>query len=416
MPDAATGQGVGQRTSMWLDRFLPPSAQDDPEDRRHARLVVRLALGSALLNAGFAALFVGGLDVWRPGLVLALNSVVALGIPLLLRRTSTGFAGNALALVAFLSLGVTSFLRGGLVFPVFSWNLAIPLAAAIMGRSRTTVVWSLLIAVQGALLLAVGQPVAPSQYGIVSVFGLLGVIVTAGVVLDDRERQHVNEQRMLREELLNRQRLESIGLLAAGVAHDLNNVLTVIRTHAALGQEESEAGSTDDFGAIVDATDRGVQLTGSLLGLGKGKSSASSSDVTERIESLSRVFEVVLHSGVEVASLLEDGLPIAAMGPHHVEHVVVNLVVNAGDAMPDGGSIEVSTGHVIVTDPATVDVDIEPGEYVVIGVNDHGHGIAPDELKTIFEPSFTTKENGTGIGLASVRATLSAHGGGIHVS
>lgn len=414
--DAAAVPEVRKRVP-WLDRFLPQQLDDEERSRRHARLVVRLAFGAALLDGFFAVFFVTVLDAWRPALVLAGATVASACVPWVLRRTSTAFAGNVLAAVAFLALGLTSYVRGGLVFPVFAWNLSIPLAAAIMGRSRTTVVWSLLIAVQGTLLLTFGEPVPPTQYSILSVFGLLGVIVTAGLVLDNRERQMVDQQVALREELLNQQRLESIGLLAAGVAHDLNNVLSIIRTHASLGIEESQDQSVrEDFDAIVDATDRGAKLTGSLLGLGKGDSSASSSDVAERIEALSKIFEVVLQSGVEIDFEIEDGLPPVSMRSHHLEHVLVNLVVNAGEAMPEGGRIRVATSNLVVSDPETVEVDVRAGEYVIVSVSDTGDGIPEDALQAVFEPHYTTKDNGTGIGLASVRATLSSCGGGIHAT
>ncbi len=228
--------------------------------------------------------------------------------------------------------------------------------------------------------------------------------------------EDVTEQRQLEEQLRQSQKLEAIGRLAGGVAHDFNNVLTAIGGYTTLALEHAESGSAlhGDLEEIRKATDRATMLTRQLLAFGRKQvlmpELLNLNGVVLELESMLRP---LIGEDVALTTQLEPELGPIEADPGQLHQVVMNLVVNARDAMPDGGAITIET--------ANLDVDendaIEPGRYVTLTVRDTGEGIDEQTLRQIFEPFFTTKEagKGTGLGLATVYGIVKQSGGYVAV-
>jgi two-component system cell cycle sensor histidine kinase/response regulator CckA len=225
----------------------------------------------------------------------------------------------------------------------------------------------------------------------------------------------VTKRKELERQLLVSQRLEAIGRLAGGVAHDFNNLLTIILgyTDLLLHQMGDGDGYRPDVEAIRNAGLRGAKLTAQLLAIGRHQMTeptvVSVHEVVGGMEGVLRRLvpsDVELRVAVEPASLVID--------PAQLEQVLLNLVVNAADAMPDGGRLVVEAGETTLADvwPATTG-DVPPGRWTRLRVADTGTGMDPQVLDRCFEPFFTTKarDKGTGLGLATVHGIVDQLGG-----
>ncbi len=229
--------------------------------------------------------------------------------------------------------------------------------------------------------------------------------------------EDVTEQRQLEEQLRQSQKLEAIGRLAGGVAHDFNNMLTAIGGYTALALEQAETGSTlrGDLDEIRKATDRAALLTRQLLAFSRKQvlmpELLNLNDVVLELEAMLRP---LLGEDVTLTMQLDPGLGPIEADPGQLHQVVMNLVVNASDAMPNGGGITIATAN---CDVGENDDSIEPGHYVTLAVRDTGEGIDEQTLRQIFEPFFTTKEagKGTGLGLATVYGIVKQSGGYVAV-
>ena len=216
--------------------------------------------------------------------------------------------------------------------------------------------------------------------------------------------EDVTEQRQLEEQLRQSQKLEAIGRLAGGVAHDFNNMLTAIGGYTALALDQADTGSTlrGDLDEIRKATDRAALLTRQLLAFSRKQvlmpELLNLNDVVLELEAMLRP---LLGEDVALTMQLDPGLGPIEADPGQLHQVVMNLVVNASDAMPNGGGITIATAN---CDVGENDDSIEPGHYVTLAVRDTGEGIDEQTLRQIFEPFFTTKDagKGTGLGLATV--------------
>jgi PAS domain S-box-containing protein len=232
----------------------------------------------------------------------------------------------------------------------------------------------------------------------------------AGTVLD------ITDRKQLEEQLRQAQKREVIGRLAGGVAHDFNNLLTVIQANAAL---LSQRGPATELAEIMEAAERAAALTRQLLGLSRGAVFRPSRlDVNEAVGGAIRLTGRLIREDVEVRFQPgADIWPIQA-DPGQIQQVVMNLLVNARDAMPHGGSITIATSRVSLR-RGTPGMLPEPrsGEFVVMSFSDTGSGIDEATLTHIFEPFFTTKEpwRGTGLGLPTVLGIVGDAGGGIEV-
>jgi PAS domain S-box-containing protein len=216
----------------------------------------------------------------------------------------------------------------------------------------------------------------------------------------------VTEQRRLEEELRQAQRLESIGRLAGGLAHDFNNLLTAMLGSLELLSDVCPPSGAEDLATLRHGAQRAKELTAQLLAFARKKPiSLAVVDVGSLVLKVQRLLQRLVGPGVELSISAQPGARVRADAAQ-LEQVLVNLVVNARDAMPNGGRLEVRV--------ATDTRGSQP-QQVWLEVEDQGVGIAPEVLRHVFEPFFSTKVNGTGLGLASSYGVIKQHGGDIHV-
>ena len=243
-----------------------------------------------------------------------------------------------------------------------------------------------------------------------------GEVIVEGTVSDITERRHLEE--LLRQS----QKMEGIGQLAGGIAHDFNNLLTTVLGYSdmALSQLSDHDPIREDILEIRKAGERASNLTRQLLAFSRKQVfEPRVLDLNALIAESSRMLARLIGEHIRFVTELDPGLASVRADPGQVEQVIVNLVVNARDAMPEGGALTMRTGNVDVTAASARDhFGVEPGRYVVIAVADTGVGIDPETQKRIFEPFFTTKEkpHGTGLGLATVYGIVSQSGGHIFVT
>ncbi len=231
----------------------------------------------------------------------------------------------------------------------------------------------------------------------------------------------VSDSRALEVQVRQLQKLESIGQLAAGVAHDFNNLLTVIQVQAStiVYDHAGDESVTEMVVPITNAAERAADLTRQLLLFGGRQSMAASDfDVALLVEELLCMLRRIVPEKVDLVFEPADRkLPVYA-DAGMIEQVVTNLVVNAQDAMPNGGRLTVSVRFVEVdTDAAARHAEAEPGPYACVEVRDQGVGISPDDLQRVFEPFFTTKEvgEGSGLGLSTAFGILKDHDGWLDI-
>ena len=230
----------------------------------------------------------------------------------------------------------------------------------------------------------------------------------------------VTEEKRLAAQFHQAQKMEAIGQLASGVAHDFNNLLTVILGFGEMLLDEASLGASEReaLSQLIEAGQRGAKLTSQLLALGRRSMiEPRSVDVNAVVESSTSILRRLLREDV----LLETHLgAIAAVkiDPGQLEQVFMNLAVNARDAMPEGGTLSITTERVELAEPTRTSTEELPaGEYVRISVADTGVGMTEDLQSRIFEAFFTTKGpgKGTGLGLATVEGIVRQAGGGIRV-
>jgi signal transduction histidine kinase len=218
----------------------------------------------------------------------------------------------------------------------------------------------------------------------------------------------VTERKALSDQLAQSQKMEALGRLAGGVAHDFNNIITAIMGYARLLRMDESAGMDDkvELIGIEDAAKRAANLARQLLVFSRGESSIPSLfPVSDLVRELSKMIERLISQDVSIRMRLGDEPCTIRADRSKLEQVVVNLVVNARDAMPSGGKITISTGAVVLGhEERGVFGLIPPGRWSFISVSDEGEGIDPQIVHRIFEPFFTTKAPGvgTGLGLSTV--------------
>ncbi|MBO6939453.1 MAG: PAS domain S-box protein [Deltaproteobacteria bacterium] len=228
------------------------------------------------------------------------------------------------------------------------------------------------------------------------------------------------KRRRLQEQLEASRRLEAIGLLAGGVAHDFNNLLSVILSYSDLAADALPTGDPvrDDIEEVLRAGHRAAGLTRQLLAFSRRQLlKPSALDLNAVARDLESMLHRVIGADVELSLLLADDLDSVVVDQGQIEQVILNLMVNARDAMPTGGQITLQTANAVVDDADMVRGDIAPGRYVVLAVTDSGLGMDEDTVSRMFEPFFSTKEvgKGTGLGLATVHGIISQSGGTITV-
>ncbi len=242
----------------------------------------------------------------------------------------------------------------------------------------------------------------------------------AGVaILRDRV---VAELRASEERLRQAHKMEAIGQLAGGVAHDFNNLLTVINGYADILRGQLAAGSEagESVHAILEAGQRAAALTGQLLAFSrKAMVQPRLVDLNEVVDSAARMLRRLIGERVTLTTRLQPGLPPVRIDPGQIEQVVMNLAVNARDAMPDGGTLLVETTELLLPTMLTTETgEFRAGHAVQLTVSDTGQGMTEDVRARVFEPFFTTKGvgKGTGLGLATVYGIIRQAGGHVEVT
>ena len=298
-----------------------------------------------------------------------------------------------------------------------------PAACGLFGRARDEILRLRVddVFAPGTWAAYVASGAARNEYAIVLPDGEERIVESAAKahILDGvhfAALRDVTERRRLESEIWRAQKLETVARLAGGVAHDFNNLLTAIRGYAQLLQARVHSESVEAHHAaeIDRAADRAAALTAQLLALGRRQTLRERPlDLNRELAEARETLAAVAGARAELVLELDPALQrVRADGPLLVQ-AIASLVENAADAMPDGGTILVRTRNADVRDRE----DIPEGRYVVITVQDDGHGLDETTLEHVFEPFFTTKEvgAGTGLGLASAYGTVRQSGGTITV-
>jgi nitrogen-specific signal transduction histidine kinase/ActR/RegA family two-component response regulator len=232
--------------------------------------------------------------------------------------------------------------------------------------------------------------------------------------------EDLSPRRQLEERLLHSQKMEAIGRLAGGVAHDFNNLLTAITGHAQILLENVPEGNPEraDLLEIDRAAARAASLTKQLLAFSRKQVlQPAVLDLNALVAGIERMLRRLIGEDIELATVLDPAAGRIKADPGQIEQVVMNLVVNARDAMPQGGTIVVETSNVRVQDDPAEHGGAPAGDYVQLAITDSGVGMDRDTLSHIFEPFFTTKgpSRGTGLGLSMVYGFVQQSGGEIGV-
>ncbi len=226
--------------------------------------------------------------------------------------------------------------------------------------------------------------------------------------------------RQLEEQHRQAQKMEAIGRLASGVAHDFNNLLTVINSCCSFALEEAPEGAKirQDLLDIREAADRAAQLTQQLLAFSRQRPIAPQRvDVAVLVNNLAGMLRRLLGGTVTVTFTAAPALGTVWADPGQLEQVVMNLAVNARDAMPQGGRLSLAASDMVVDAPHAAAHAVQPGPFVLLAVTDTGTGMDASTKERLFEPFFTTKEKGkgTGLGLATVYGVVQQAGGFVQV-
>ena len=234
--------------------------------------------------------------------------------------------------------------------------------------------------------------------------------------------RQIEERERVEATLRQMQRLEAIGQLTSGVAHDFNNLLTVVLGNVDMVARAARGSGLDErtlrrLGTIRTAAERGATLTGQLLAFSRRQRlEARPIDLNGTVAGMRDLLQSSMGGSVRLEMRLADTLWPALVDPTQIELIVLNLAINARDAMQVGGMLSVETANVMLGEPGRPE-EPAPGEYVMIAVADSGTGMTPEVLAKAFEPFFTTKEigKGSGLGLAQVYGFATQSGGGVGI-
>ncbi|GJD49519.1 Sensor histidine kinase RcsC [Methylobacterium crusticola] len=231
-------------------------------------------------------------------------------------------------------------------------------------------------------------------------------------------RRQVAERERVEVALRQAQRLEAVGQLTSGVAHDFNNLLTVISGNIGfLERTVTDATGRRRLDMMRSAAERGARLTAQLLAFSRRQRlDPKPVDLNETVASMRDLLQSSMGGAVRIETVHQRDLWPAMVDPTQIELVILNLAINARDAMEVGGALTIETANVGLGSPRTPE-EPQAGEYVMVSVNDTGTGIPPAVLERVFEPFFTTKEvgRGSGLGLAQVYGFAKQSGGGVRI-
>ena len=249
-----------------------------------------------------------------------------------------------------------------------------------------------------------------------------GETVSLAYLRDITERKKAEQEiAALQEQFRQSQRMEAIGQLAGGIAHDFNNILTIIKGYSQLSLSELKKNDPlrENIEEIQKASERAANLTHQLLAFGRRQiMDVKVLDVNTILRDLDKMLHRIISEDIELIRLLAEDLGRIKVDPGQIEQVIMNLAVNARDAMPKGGKLTIETANVELDGKyARKHIAVKPGHYVMLSMSDTGMGMKPEVKERIFEPFFTTKEKGkgTGLGLSMVYGIVKQSGGNIWV-
>jgi signal transduction histidine kinase len=437
-PNANAGAGAPRESlvslrrwwSATIDRFVPAQIQADPDQTRRARLLIAYSLLSVFPGTIFFALSVFNyrrpMVTWVSGVTALLNVLM----PLVLRRTgSLALATSGLLTVLVGSMLLVSASAQDQALITLPWLAVVPLMATALAGRAAGIGWAIVCIALGEahLLLAEsgaipGEPISAAAFRVASAWNvaLLILVVLLFVILSESLRLRTTaalaeaQARLeaARENALRAERLASLGQMAAGVAHEINNPIAFVSSNLALLREDLARGPLepalqreyveDILPATEEGIDRVIGIVADLRRFARGEEAEGAEfDFNAEVRAALRICEKALGDRRLVVQL--GNLPKVMGRAREVAQVTVNLTMNAAYATTRGGEIRVETWST--------------GDEVVLRVSDDGTGMTPEVKERLFEPFFTTKPvgEGTGLGLAVVHGIVRAHGGSIQV-
>jgi len=239
--------------------------------------------------------------------------------------------------------------------------------------------------------------------------------VMEGLIVD------ITERKLLENQLVQARKMEAVGRLAGGVAHDFNNLLTIIKGYIEIALQRclNQPALHSDIRRIEDAADRAVTLVRQLLAFSRKQVLRPKIiDLNSIVVNLDHLLRRLMSANIEMKTFVSKDVATIKADPGQIEQVIMNLVVNARDALPEGGRIVIETSNVDLDSAYTLDhAVVRPGPYVLLAVSDTGIGMSAETVAHIFEPFYTTKESGrgTGLGLSTVYGIVKQSGGYVWV-
>jgi signal transduction histidine kinase/CheY-like chemotaxis protein len=248
-----------------------------------------------------------------------------------------------------------------------------------------------------------------------------GALQTLNNTLEQRVHDEVYARLKVEEQLRQVLKMEAVGQLTGGIAHDFNNMLAVVMSGLTLLQRKLARGETDVerfVNAAIDGAKRAATLTQRLLAFSRQQPLSPEPLIANKVVAgMSELLTRTLGEQIKIETVLAAGLWQVKADPAQVENTLLNLSVNARDAMPDGGKLTIETSNAFIDDVYAGEYAIPPGQYVLIAVADTGTGMTPDVIAKAFDPFFTTKGvgKGTGLGLSQVYGFVRQSGGNVKI-
>ena len=236
------------------------------------------------------------------------------------------------------------------------------------------------------------------------------IIGSRGVMHDITERVE------LERNLIQSQKMDAIGMVASGIAHDFNNYLSTMLGYITMMKMKGEG--SENLNALEQAAKNAAELTGQLMSFSRSEEKDKKgycADLNKVLSTIINLLKKSFPNSIVLKLEIDDNLPEVKVSSSKIDQIVMNLIINARDAMPDGGEIRVKAWSADLNDVYSTQLDISPGKYVLMEVKDTGKGLTEEIRNRVFEPYFTTKKTGTGLGLATVYAIVKNIGGNVLV-